>query len=101
MLWFVDNKATVGAILKGTAKPEDIDDMIGAIHAFAANLNCRIWFEWVDSASNSSDGLSRDGLLCPFCAENRWKTSDGTLPPSIPPGQLTAWALGTVVGTVR
>ena len=61
VLWFVDNKATAGALLKGTARPEDVDDMVGAIHGLCARYNIRVWWEWVDSASNSSDGLSREG----------------------------------------
>ena len=31
-------------------------------------LSLRCWFEWVDSDSNPSDGLSRVGLLCEFIA---------------------------------
>ena len=50
ILWLVDNKSTVGALLKGAARPEDVDDMVGAIHGLCVRHNIRIWFEWVDSA---------------------------------------------------
>ena len=32
----------------------------------AMRLGVRIWYEWVDSGANPSDGLSRLGLQCPL-----------------------------------
>ena len=29
------------------------------MHIFAAELKCAIWYEWVPSKANASDGLSR------------------------------------------
>ena len=101
VLWFVDNKATVGALLKGAARPGDVDDIVGAIHGWCARLTCRVWFEWGDSKSNSSDGLSRDGLMCQVCGRFGWKPVEAALPPPLPQGALTAWALGLGVDTVR
>ena len=36
-----------------------------ATHLLAMYIGCRIWFEWVDTNANPSDGLSRDGLSDP------------------------------------
>ena len=42
-----------------------------AIHAVFARLGCRVWIEYVESASNPADGLSRDGL------NNAWTIAQG------------------------
>ena len=36
--------------------------MAELLHALCLILRCRLWVEWIDSESNPSDGLSRDGL---------------------------------------
>ena len=33
-----------------------------AAHLMMGDLDCDIWWEWIDSDSNPSDGLSRAGL---------------------------------------
>ena len=39
--------------------------------------NSRTWYEWIDSKSNPSDGLSREGLSCPvarsICKTGLWE----------------------------
>ena len=42
-----------------------------AIHAVFAKLNIRVWVEYVESASNPADGLSRAGL------EDAWTRAQG------------------------
>ena len=34
-----------------------------------------MWFEWVDSKSNPSDQLSREGVLSELAAELQWDVS--------------------------
>ena len=34
-----------------------------------AHFGARMWFEWIDSKSNPSDGLSREGLKCKVAGE--------------------------------
>ena len=41
---------------------DSLDRMAMAIHAVLFSLNMWIYFEWVQSDSNWSDGISRDGL---------------------------------------
>ena len=35
-------------------------------------LVCRAWFEWIDSDSNISDGLSREGVTDPWTKAQGW-----------------------------
>ena len=41
----------------------------------------KIRFEWVDSHSNPSDGLSRDGLTDAWTIEQGWDLAEGQAPP--------------------
>ena len=38
--------------------------------------NIRVWYEWVDSESNISDGLSRDGLDDKFAIAQGWSLQE-------------------------
>eukprot|EP00972_Heterocapsa_arctica_P115389 16447476-Heterocapsa_arctica.AAC.1 len=35
--------------------------------------SCAAWFEWIDSASNPADGLSRDGILDKWAVQQGWE----------------------------
>ena len=43
-------------------------------------LEIRAWFEWVDSESNPSDGLSRLGLECQWTQPQCWSLSEVVSP---------------------
>ena len=62
VIWFADNEATASSIIRGASCPEDVHGLAEVTFAMVAALRCRLWVEWVDSASNPSDGLSREGL---------------------------------------
>ena len=59
---FVDNEAAVSTLIRGTSCTEDSALMAELLHTLCLILRCRLWVEWIDSDSNPSDGLSRDGL---------------------------------------
>ena len=42
--------------------------MDAAVVAYA-QIGARTWYEWIDSKSNPSDGLSREGLSCEVAGE--------------------------------
>ena len=65
LLWFVDNEAACSTLIRGASRQEDVQHIAELTHFECLRLQCRIWFEWVDSKSNPSDGLSRLGLRCP------------------------------------
>ena len=46
-------------------------EIVQTIQWLALQMGCRIWFEWIDSKSNPSDGLSRDGL------DDAWTKAQG------------------------
>ena len=59
------------AIIKGASGKADLSAIAVAIHAVFAKLNIRVWVEYVESASNPADGLSRAGL------EDAWTNAQG------------------------
>ena len=59
------------AIIKGASAKADLSAITVAIHAVFARLRIRVWVEYVESASNPSDGLSRAGL------EDDWTVAQG------------------------
>jgi hypothetical protein len=70
-------------------------------------LGARTWWEWVDSASNPSDGLSRLGVQNPWTLSQNWLIQEYSFrsqllpayqPVFIPPFQLLWCNLRTVGG---
>ena len=61
-VWFVDNIAALMALVRGRSNSESLDQMALRIHAALFSIRAWVYFEWVSSESNWSDGISRDGL---------------------------------------
>ena len=40
--------------------PKDVNEVLAITLLAAMRLRCGIWFEWVDSGANWSDGISRE-----------------------------------------
>ena len=68
----MDNAAAVSTLIRGSAKPEDIDNIAAAVAFQNASLDHQAWFEWIDSDSNPSDGLSRLGVVDPWTLKQGW-----------------------------
>ena len=49
-------------------------------HLLLAFLRCRVWFEYVESEANVSDGLSRDGLSDTWSQQQGWSLSEAFVP---------------------
>ncbi len=64
VIWFVDNEAVCAAAIRGTSSAADVADVVGTVACLSAKLQARVWYEWIDSAANVSDGLSRVGTDC-------------------------------------
>ena len=60
-LWWIDNIAALMAVVRGRSNNSELDQMAGAIHAILYSAKCPIFFEWVHSPDNWSDGISRRG----------------------------------------
>ena len=61
-VWYIDNFASLMALIKGRSDNLDLDHLAQMIHLLLYHLHCSLWFEWVQSKSNWSDGISRDGF---------------------------------------
>ena len=66
VLWFVDNEAACSTLIRGASREEDVATIAELTQLSLLRLRTRVWFEWVDSKANPSDGLSREGLACPM-----------------------------------
>ena len=79
--WFIDNEAAAAAGIRGASGEPDVTAIVQAAHLLWLNLGTRVWIEWIDSASNPSDGLSRAGLLDPWTQAQGWDLSNSRDPP--------------------
>ena len=59
VIWFIDNTAALGALIKRASSVEDVNSLALVFGLSLTALNCRAWFEYVQSESNPSDVLSR------------------------------------------
>ena len=66
---FVDNMGVIHTIVNGTSPMVDLGCFAQGIHRRLASLGATVWWEYVASASNISDGGSRVGIDCPAARE--------------------------------
>ena len=76
VIWFIDNQAVCASLVRGASTIRDIFRLVAATHLLWAFLGARVWIEWVDSDSNISDGLSRDGCADRWTAAMDWHLGD-------------------------
>ena len=81
VLFFIDNEAGCAALIRGSTTQDDVGSIVQATHWLLHSINARPWFEWVDSASNPSDGLSRDGLDDAWTRAQGWELDVAREPP--------------------
>ena len=62
VLWFIDNVAALMALVNGTSRSASLDGLAKTIHLAAFALNIVSYFEYVESAANWSDEISRLGV---------------------------------------
>ena len=65
-VWYIDNIAALMSLVRGRSDNPDLERMAQMIHLALFHLHCGLWFEWVQSKSNWSDGISRFGLRDSF-----------------------------------
>ena len=61
--WYVDNQAALSALAKTCSVTADNSPMALVSGLMAALMQAIIWYEWVPTHQNASDGLSRDGWI--------------------------------------
>ena len=60
-IWFIDNSAALTAFVRGRGKHPSLDKMAELIHGVMASFQVWMYFEWIESKSNWSDAISREG----------------------------------------
>ena len=80
VIWFVDNSSALGALLKGRSRDPMLHTIVQIIHLLLFVLDTRVWWEWVESKSNWSDGSSRLYLKCPWARRNGFSMREVTQP---------------------
>ena len=81
VIWYIDNEASAAAAIRGSTSEPDVNVMIQTAHLMWMHLNARVWIEWIDSKSNPSDGLSRDGTQDEWTRRQGWWLSESRDPP--------------------
>ena len=79
-LWMLDNTAALMAMVRGRSDSEDLDQLAVIIHAMMYGLQAAIYFEWVESKSNWSDGISREGRQDRWYVANRFSFQQCAVP---------------------
>ena len=79
VIWFVDNTSALFAAIKGCAGEASMDKMICIAHLIATAFNFRIYFEYIESDANWSDGASRNGGNDPFLFQEGFKVGQADL----------------------
>ena len=80
ILWWGDNEAAIAALARGTSSQDDVHELVQATHLTLHRLSSRVWWEWIDTSSNPSDGLSRSGLTDPWTLSQNWKLEEIAFP---------------------
>ena len=85
VLWGIDNTSAEASLVRGYSTRADTANIVTSIHILAARIDCRIFFFHVDSESNPSDGLSRDGLTDMWsqrmASQFGWNLHNACIPP--------------------
>ena len=79
-VWYIDNIASLMALIKGRSDNLDLDHLAQMIHLLLYHLHSSLWFEWVQSKSNWSDGISRDGFRDKFVKDYSFQCHESTVP---------------------
>ena len=79
-LWFIDNEAAVAALIRGSTHELDVHLLAQAAQFLFHLSSARVWFEWIDTHSNISDGLSRLGLADGWSQAQGWHLREFSFP---------------------
>lgn len=85
VIWFIDNEAAAACLIRGSSKQSDVHLLAQFSTLQFHVLQCRVWVEWIDSESNPSDGLSREGLSDPWTVFQGWQTQEFEYPEELLP----------------
>ena len=94
VVWFVDNTVALGAVIKGNARNPVVDRAVALFHFLCFHLQVTVWFEYVDSASNWADSISRELDKSQWTIEQGFQIKQVHIPVSLWQVELPeAWRL--------
>ena len=79
-VWFIDNVAALMALVRGRSNQPSLDALALLIHAALFTLRAWVYFEWVESKANWSDGISRDGFHDEWSQRQLFRVQACTVP---------------------
>ena len=80
IIHFIDNEAAAASLIRGTSTQEDVHEIVLSSSLLYHNMGSRVWYEWVDTKANPSDGLSRNGVRDPWTVAQDWDLCEVSLP---------------------
>ena len=80
VVWFVDNTTALHAFVKGTSANEAVERAAQCVHFLSLKYDFRIWFEFIDSGANWSDGISRELHDDQFAKDHGFRVSTLAVP---------------------
>ena len=91
-MWFLDNTVSLHSVIKGTAKHAGLDRSIAVTKFFEGWFSATMWYEFVDSKGNWSDGISRELGQDPFAAKYGFSAAEFYIDPAWWTAELaTVW----------
>ncbi len=72
-VWYVGNASAMASFVKGASSNEHLEAIAGLFWRLTWHLDATVWFEWVDSDSNWSDGVSRELAQDKFAVNQGFK----------------------------
>eukprot|EP00435_Cladocopium_sp_Y103_P048679 s223_g14.t1 len=88
ILWFIDNESAASTLVRCVSSQCDVHEIAQYSHYLLNRLGARTWFEWIDSDSNPSDGLSRLGLDDEWTQTQGWSLTSHPFPPGLSRGEF-------------
>eukprot|EP00435_Cladocopium_sp_Y103_P038090 s83_g10.t1 len=88
ILWFIDNESAVSTLVRCASSQCDVHEIAQYSHYLLHMLRSRVWYEWIDSDSNPSDGLSRLGLEDEWTQSQNWDLKAFPFPPGLSRGEF-------------
>eukprot|EP00435_Cladocopium_sp_Y103_P044302 s412_g12.t1 len=99
VVWYVDNEAATSSLVRGSSKQLDVHMIAQYSQVILYKLGARTWWEWIDSSSNPSDGLSRLGIHDPWTASQGWSIQEYQFPTQLLPASFLSSFAALVVAS--
>ena len=82
-VWFIDNVSALMALVNGRSNVNSLDQMARFGHIVNFDLGASAFYEWVESDSNGSDEISREGLAGEWAVINGFQLAKCSFHPAL------------------